>query len=113
MNGVVYVDMNETDVGLGSPGDSGETLKKRKRNLRGIRPNVPNIDVALPSSRLPPPDDRTFVGLSITLSNLFSRHGVLQEQFYGAFHVCDDCKRIVSKETSMHDGHTCVIELHD
>ena len=113
MSGVVYVDTNATDIGLGSSGDSGETLKKRKRNLRGIRSDLPNIDVASSSSRLPPPDDRSFAGLSITLSNLFSRHGVLQEQFYGAFHVCDDCKRIVSKETSMHDGHTCVIELRD
>ena len=30
-----------------------------------------------------------------------------------AFHMCDDCKRIVSYETSRLDDHTCVIEVED
>ena len=43
--------------------------------------------------------------------NLLSKHGVLQEQFYEAFHECGCCKRIVCK--SKLDVHVCVIEVDD
>ncbi|KAF9786649.1 hypothetical protein BJ322DRAFT_1106776 [Thelephora terrestris] len=93
--------------------------KKRKRDLRKKVSRkietVPGHGVG-PSSESRPqshPDDQLSAGLASTISNLLCRHGVLQEQFYKEFRVCDYCRRIVCNDTSRRDGHVCVIEVED
>lgn len=46
-------------------------------------------------------------------SNLFSKYGVLKDQFFDLFRVCNYCDRIVCNETSRISGHTCVIDVED
>ena len=92
--------------------------KKRKRDLRGLRSKGKgdaSSRNAGPSSNRPQlhPNDCTSAGLASTVSNLLSRHGVLQEQFHQMFRVCDYCRRIVCNETSLSEGHVCVIEVED
>lgn len=114
LSGVIcYIDVNTTDAGLVIQAVSG-TLKRKKRDLRGIRPKVlscPNAESSLDSSS--PPNDQLSAGLDDTISNLVGKHGILQGQFFGAFSMCASCKRIICNETFRLDGHTCVIEIED
>jgi hypothetical protein len=71
---------------------------------------TPSKNTKLPSRH---PDDSLTAGLGLTISNLLSRHGVLQGQFFEMFHVCDHCQRIFSDEISRLHGHTCLIEVKD
>ncbi|KAF9778392.1 hypothetical protein BJ322DRAFT_1108801 [Thelephora terrestris] len=110
---------SESDSATSSSGITAEAVpKKRKRNLRQRAPDVKgksaSLNVASSSSRPKShPNDCPSAGVASTVSNLLSRHGVLQEQFYKAFRVCDYCRRIVCNETSQIDGHVCVIEVED
>ena len=114
LSGVIcYIDVNTTDAGLVIQAVSG-TLKRKKRDLRGIRPKVlscPNAESSLDSSS--PPNDQLSAGLDDTISNLVGKHGILQGQFFRAFSMCASCKRIICNETFRLDGHTCVIEIED
>ena len=90
-----------------------EAPKKRKHDLRMIRPKPPKPPKVTRSSRNTwrPSDDKSSVGVAKAMSNLLSTHGVHQDQFYEEFRVCNYCKRTVCNETSRLDGHLCVIEL--
>lgn len=110
---VYHIDLNATDTGTVVPGVSG-TLKRKKRNLRGPRPEVlsrPDAESSL--DRSPPPNDQLSAGLDVTVSNLLGRYGILQEQFFKEFSMCEICKRIICNETHRLDGHMCVIEIED
>ena len=89
---------------------------KKKRNLRGSRPEGKKIDLWLPSYPMPDfpsPDDRPEAGLARTVTNLLSKHGALQDQFYRTFHVCGICKRVIAREVFDLKAHSCVIEVEE
>lgn len=91
---------------------TAEVPRKRKRNLRGVRSNGNGV---LPRHAPPnlAPNDQPSVGLALTVSNLLSRHGAIQEQFFDQFSLCSTCNRIVCIELSRLGRHTCVIEVED
>lgn len=104
------VELNQMLI-LGTPVDAP---KKRKRNLRGIRPKGKSKASSSndgPSSSRPPPPSGDDPSVGLTVSNLLSRYGVLRDEFNQMFRVCNYCERIVCNEVSQNEGHICIIEV--